>query len=127
MCAGIDFKKKGAEQSEKRKITELKSFLEENRVIYRATPKHKLMVLNGLQYALEADGSDSKRVLVTGDGINDVQAITDADVGMAMGSGCSSAKIESDLILTDDDFEATLRSIMWGRNIFQNVGRFLQF
>ena len=44
-----------------------------------------------------------------------------------MGSGCSAAKEVSDMILTDDDFEATLRAVMWGRNIYQNIGRFLQF
>jgi magnesium-transporting ATPase (P-type) len=44
-----------------------------------------------------------------------------------MGSGCSAAKESSDIILTDDDFEATLRAVMWGRNIFHNISRFLQF
>lgn len=44
-----------------------------------------------------------------------------------MGSGCSAAKEAADLILTDDDFEASLRAIMWGRNIYHNVSRFLQF
>lgn len=44
-----------------------------------------------------------------------------------MGSGCSAAKEVSDMILTDDDFEATLKGVMWGRNIYQNIGRFLQF
>jgi magnesium-transporting ATPase (P-type) len=48
-----------------------------------------------------------------------------ADVGLAMGSGCAAAKLQSDLILTDDDFEASIRAIMWGRNIYQNVTRFL--
>jgi len=42
-----------------------------------------------------------------------------------MGSGCSAAKGVSDMILTADDFEATLRAVMWGRNIYHNVSRFL--
>ena len=66
-------------------------------------------------------------VVVTGDGINDQKAILAADVGMAMGSGCSAIKESSDIILTNDDFEATIKSIMWGRNIYNNIGRFLQF
>jgi P-type E1-E2 ATPase len=69
----------------------------------------------------------NRHVVATGDGINDVQALNRADVGIAMASGCSAAKDASDLILTDNDFEASLRAVMWGRNIFQNVTRFLQF
>ena len=68
-----------------------------------------------------------KSVAVTGSGINDVEALQAADVGLAMGSGCSAAKEAADLVLTDNDFEATLRSVMWGRNIYHNVSRFLQF
>jgi P-type E1-E2 ATPase len=44
-----------------------------------------------------------------------------------MGSGCSAAKEVSDIVLTEEDFEATLRAVMWGRNIYHNVSRFLQF
>lgn len=66
-------------------------------------------------------------VAATGEGINDVSALRRADVGLAMGSGCSAAKEAASLVLTDDDFEASLRGIMWGRNIFHNVARFLQF
>jgi len=42
-----------------------------------------------------------------------------------MGSGCSAAKELADIVLTGDDFEATLRAVMWGRNIYHNVARFL--
>jgi len=44
-----------------------------------------------------------------------------------MGSGCSAAKEVSDIILVNDDFGATVTAIKWGRNIYHNVGRFLQF
>jgi magnesium-transporting ATPase (P-type) len=44
-----------------------------------------------------------------------------------MGSGCAAAKEASSLVLLDDDIQASLKSLMWGRNIFQNVARFLQF
>ena len=66
-----------------------------------------------------------RNVVVTGDGINDVKAILAADVGLAMGSGCSAVKETSDVILINDDFEATIKSIMWGRNIYNNISRFL--
>lgn len=90
------------------------------RVLARATPADKLALVHGLKKL-------DKQIAVTGDGINDRDALEAADVGLAMGSGCSAAKEAADMVLTDDDFEATLRAVMWGRNIFHNVSRFLQF
>lgn len=86
----------------------------------RANSDDKLLMVIGLK-------NSSKTVAVTGDGINDIDALEHADVGLAMGSGCSAAKHASSLILTDDDFESAIRAVMWGRNIYHNVGRFLQF
>ena len=54
----------------------------------------------------------------TGEGINDIESLAGADVGLAMGSGCSAAKASAELILVNNDFEAVVRSIMWGRNIY---------
>lgn len=86
----------------------------------RATAADKHLLVAGLK-------SLGKSVAATGDGINDVEALSFADVGVAMGSGCSAAKEASDIVLLDNDFEACLRSVMWGRNIFHNISRFLQF
>jgi len=94
--------------------------MNELKVLARAKPIHKYMIVEGLKQM----GSN---VVVTGEGINDVNAILAADVGLAMGSGCSAVKETSDVILTNDDFEATIKSIMWGRNIYNNIARFLQF
>lgn len=44
-----------------------------------------------------------------------------------MGSGCSVAKDSSDMIILDDNFESTMKAVMWGRNIYANVKRFIQF
>lgn len=90
------------------------------RVLARASAKDKHLLVVGLQ------GMQKPRVVtVTGEGINDMLALEVADVGLAMGNGCSAAKEKADLILTDSDFEASLRAIMWGRNIYHNVSRFL--
>lgn len=88
------------------------------RVLARATAADKLLLVEGLK-------SLGKVVAATGEGINDVEALGTADVGLAMGSGCSAAKEAASLVLTDDDFEASLRAVMWGRNIYANVSRFL--
>lgn len=66
-----------------------------------------------------------KAVAVTGDGINDVDALRASDVGFAMGTGCSIAKDASDMILINDNFESTMKAVMWGRNIYANVKRFI--
>jgi len=89
-------------------------------VLTRANSDDKLLMVVGLK-------NSEKTVAVTGDGINDIDALEHADVGLAMGSGCSAAKQASSLILTSDDFESAIRAVMWGRNIYHNVGRFLQF
>jgi magnesium-transporting ATPase (P-type) len=51
--------------------------------------------------------------------------LKNASVGFAMGSGCSAAKDAADMILIDDNFEATMKAVMWGRYIFENVRRFI--
>jgi len=96
------------------------TILEDVKVLTRANSDDKLLMVVGLK-------NSSKTVAVTGDGINDIDALEHADVGLAMGSGCSAAKQASALILTSDDFESAIRAVMWGRNIYHNVGRFLQF
>lgn len=89
-------------------------------MLTRANSDDKLLMTIGLK-------NSGRTVAVTGDGINDIDALEHSDVGLAMGSGCSAAKNASALILTDDDFESAIRAVMWGRNIYHNVGRFLQF
>lgn len=95
------------------------------KVLANANSHDKFKMVIGLK---NTDVYDTQRVIaVTGDKINDIEALSVAHIGLAMGSGCSAAKQVASLILTGDDFEAVIRAIMWGRNIYHNVGRFLQF
>jgi len=90
------------------------------KVIARATAYDKYLLVVGLK--------DLGRTVATiGEGLNDLDALQNADVGFAMGSGVSFAKDNSDMILINDNFEATMNGVMWGRNIYQNVRRFIQF
>ena len=91
------------------------------RVIARSTPTIKMRVVN----ALKAMGNV---VAVTGDGINDAPAIKNADVGIAMGiSGTEVSKEASDIVLLDDSFSTIVRAVQWGRGIYENFQRFIQF
>jgi len=100
---------------------ELKSKLDKIVVIARSNPTAKMRVVKLLK---EINNS----VVVTGDGINDAPALKAADVGVAMGiAGTEVAKEASDIVLLDDSFSTIVNAIKWGRGIYENFQRFIQF
>lgn len=64
---------------------------------------------------------------MTGDSISDAEALKTADVGFCMGTGCDVSKDNSDLVILDNNFISIYKSIKWGRAIFDNCRKFLQF
>lgn len=93
----------------------------ELKVLARSSPEDKYLLVTGLR-------AQGKVVAVTGDGTNDAPALSKADVGFAMGvSGSDVAKAASDIVLTDDNFCSVLTAIKYGRNVYDNVRKFLQF
>lgn len=90
------------------------------RVLTRATPEHKLALVAGIK---ELQGL----VAMTGTGIADANALQAASVGLSMGTACQAVKDSSDLVILDNDLASVFHAIMWGRTIFENVRKFLQF
>ncbi|CEF71354.1 Plasma membrane calcium-transporting ATPase 3 [Strongyloides ratti] len=96
------------------------------RVLARAQPTDKYILVKGI---IDSRATESREVVaVTGDGTNDGPALKKADVGFAMGiAGTDVAKEASDIILTDDNFTSIVKAVMWGRNVYDSIAKFLQF
>jgi cation-transporting ATPase E len=95
---------------------ELAGLVESRSVFGRVSPRQKRMMVGALQ-------ARGHTVAMTGDGVNDVLALKDADIGVAMGSGSAATRGVAQLILLDDAFSALPPVIVEGRRVIANVER----
>jgi Ca2+ transporting ATPase len=97
-----------------------KKIISNLRIMARSKPIHKYALVLGLKEL-------NYIVAVTGDGTNDAPALSKSDVGFSMFDGTDIAKNSSDIILMDNNFSSIVTAIKYGRNIIDNLRKFIQF
>ncbi|XP_047317791.1 putative calcium-transporting ATPase 13, plasma membrane-type [Impatiens glandulifera] len=91
------------------------------RVMVRSSPIDKLLMVECLQ-------KKGHVVAVTGDGSDDAPALRRADIGLSMGiQGTEVAKQSSDIMIMDDDFNSVVTALKWGRCVYINIQKLMQF
>ncbi|OWM82034.1 hypothetical protein CDL15_Pgr001608 [Punica granatum] len=91
------------------------------RVMARSSPFDKLLMVQTLK-------QKGHVVAVTGDGTNDAPALKEADIGLSMGiQGTEVAKESSDIVILDDNFASVVTVLRWGRCVYNNIQKFIQF
>ncbi|KAI5573298.1 hypothetical protein BDE02_10G070900 [Populus trichocarpa] len=90
-------------------------------VMARSSPFDKLLMVQCLK-------QKGHVVAVTGDGTNDAPALKEADIGLSMGiQGTEVAKESSDIVILDDNFASVATVLRWGRCVYSNIQKFIQF
>ena len=82
----------------------------------RVSPTQKRKFIQNLK-------NQGKTVAMTGDGVNDVLALKDANIGIAMATGSSAAKQVSEIVLLDSNFNSLTKILLEGRRVINNIGR----
>lgn len=99
---------------------QLKDMLPRLRVVARALPTDKSRLVRVSQEMNLVVG-------MTGDGVNDAPALKKADVGFAMGSGTEVSKEAADITILDDNFNSLVKTVLYGRTIYNNIRKFIVF
>ncbi|KAM0931734.1 hypothetical protein ACQ4PT_000148 [Festuca glaucescens] len=101
--------------------TEREAVADKISVMGRSSPNDKLLLVKALK-------KNGHVVAVTGDGTNDAPALHEADIGLSMGiQGTEVAKESSDIIILDDNFASVVKVVRWGRSVYANIQKFIQF
>lgn len=117
---GEEFRRLVKDKSEESK-NKLLELIPRLRVLARSEPQDKMDLVTWLQEHNEIVGA-------TGDGTNDAQALKQANVGIAMNiAGTDVAKRAADIIILDDRFASVVTAVKWGRSVYDNIRKFVQF
>lgn len=101
---------------------ELLKLIPKIQVMARSSPLDKHTLVKHLRTTFQ------EVVAVTGDGTNDAPALHEADIGLAMGiAGTEVAKESADVIILDDNFSTIVTVAKWGRSVYINIQKFVQF
>ena len=98
-------------------VAALAATIEQKTIFARILPEDKFRILKALK--------QNDITAMTGDGVNDVPALANAHVGIAMGSGSDIARDAGGIVLLDDNFNTIIKAIAEGRKIFDNIRRML--